>query len=125
MRTSLDGAGQWDAFRLVRGPTVVPDVPPLSAEQCGSVYGLGLISLRSRFGARGPMPEFREGPFRFAVHALGFEQKTPTICSTSASAFASAAPSLLAAASARRMAKRASSNRGGRNVVTFLQVAFD
>ena len=56
----------WDAFRLVRGPTVVPDVPPLSAEQCGSVYGLGLIM--SRFSARGPMPEFREGPFLSLIH---------------------------------------------------------
>ena len=59
----------WDAFRLVRGPTVVPDVPPLSADQCAEVYGLGLIM--SRFGPRGPMPEFREGPFRLALHGYG------------------------------------------------------
>ena len=113
----------WDAFRLVRGPTVVPDVPPLSAEQCGSVYGLGLIM--SRFSARGPMPEFREGPFRLAVHALGVYSAS----AASASASASAAPSLLAAASANA-GKRASENRGSRNVVTFLlspliKLAFD
>ncbi len=113
----------WDAFRLVRGPTVVPDVPPLSAEQCGSVYGLGLIM--SRFSARGPMPEFREGPFRLAVHALGVYSDS----AASASASASAAPSLLAAASANA-GKRASENRGSRNVVTFLlspliKLAFD
>jgi len=113
----------WDAFRLVRGPTVVPDVPPLSAEQCGSVYGLGLIM--SRFSARGPMPEFREGPFRLAVHALGVYSSS----AASASASASAAPSLLAAASANA-GKRASENRGSRNVVTFLlspliKLAFD
>lgn len=24
----------WESFRLVRGPVVVPDVPPLSADQC-------------------------------------------------------------------------------------------
>ena len=77
----------WDAFRLVRGPTVVPDVPPLSAEQCGSVYGLGLIM--SRFSARGPMPEFREGPFRLAVHALGVYSKN---ASSAADASASARP---------------------------------
>jgi hypothetical protein len=115
----------WDAFRLVRGPTVVPDVPPLSAEQCGSVYGLGLIM--SRFSARGPMPEFREGPFRLAVHALGVYSSSATDASASASA--SAAPSLLAAASANA-GKRASENRGSRNVVTFLlspliKLAFD
>ena len=114
----------WDAFRLVRGPTVVPDVPPLSAEQCGSVYGLGLIM--SRFSARGPMPEFREGPFRLAVHALGVYSSATD---ASASASASAAPSLLAAASANA-GKRASENRGSRNVVTFLlspliKLAFD
>ena len=113
----------WDAFRLVRGPTVVPDVPPLSAEQCGSVYGLGLIM--SRFSARGPMPEFREGPFRLAVHALGVYSAS----AADASASASAAPSLLAAASANA-GKRASENRGSRNVVTFLlspliKLAFD
>ena len=116
----------WDAFRLVRGPTVVPDVPPLSAEQCGSVYGLGLIM--SRFSARGPMPEFREGPFRLAVHALGVYSSAAD-ASASASASASAAPSLLAAASANA-GKRASENRGSRNVVTFLlspliKLAFD
>jgi len=115
----------WDAFRLVRGPTVVPDVPPLSAEQCGSVYGLGLIM--SRFSARGPMPEFREGPFRLAVHALGVYSSSAAAASASASA--SAAPSLLAAASANA-GKRASENRGSRNVVTFLlspliKLAFD
>jgi len=115
----------WDAFRLVRGPTVVPDVPPLSAEQCGSVYGLGLIM--SRFSARGPMPEFREGPFRLAVHALGVY--SASAADASASASASAAPSLLAAASANA-GKRASENRGSRNVVTFLlspliKLAFD
>ena len=118
----------WDAFRLVRGPTVVPDVPPLSAEQCGSVYGLGLIM--SRFSARGPMPEFREGPFRLAVHALGvYSKNASSAADASASASASAAPSLLAAASANA-GKRASENRGSRNVVTFLlspliKLAFD
>ena len=116
----------WDAFRLVRGPTVVPGVPPLSAEQCGSVYGLGLIM--SRFSARGPMPEFREGPFRLAVHALGVYSKNAS-SAADASASASAAPSLLAAASANA-GKRASENRGSRNVVTFLlspliKLAFD
>ena len=118
----------WDAFRLVRGPTVVPDVPPLSAEQCGSVYGIGLIM--SRFSARGPMPEFREGPFRLAVHALGvYSKNASSAADASASASASAAPSLLAAASANA-GKRASENRGSRNVVTFLlspliKLAFD
>ena len=118
----------WDAFRLVRGPTVVPDVPPLSAEQCGSVYGLGLIM--SRFSARGPMPEFREGPFRLAVHALGvYSKNASSAADASASASASAVPSMLAAASANA-GKRASENRGSRNVVTFLlspliKLAFD
>ena len=109
----------WSSFRLVRGPAVVPDVPPLSAEQCGSVYGLGLIM--SRFGTAGPMPEFREGPFRLAVHALGVYSEKPDV--------AEAPESLLAAASAN-LGKKASENRGSRNVVTFLlspliKLAFD
>ncbi len=65
----------WSNFRLVRGPTIIPDVPPLSAEQCVSVFGLGLIM--SRFSAQGPMAEFREGPFRLAVHAMGGYSETP------------------------------------------------
>ena len=59
----------WESFRLVRGPVVVPDVPPLSADQCSAVYGLGLIM--SRFGPNGPMPDFRDGPFRLALHSYG------------------------------------------------------
>jgi hypothetical protein len=111
----------WNAFRLVRGPTVVPDVPPLSAEQCGSVYGLGLIM--SRFGARGPMPEFREGPFRLAVHAFGVYSATKTFDEIPETT------TLLDAASTN-LGKRASENRGTRNVVTFLlspliKLAFD
>jgi len=111
----------WNAFRLVRGPTVVPDVPPLSAEQCGSVYGLGLIM--SRFGARGPMPEFREGPFRLAVHAFGVYCETKTFDEIPET------KTLLDAASSN-LGKRASENRGTRNVVTFLlspliKLAFD
>ena len=111
----------WNAFRLVRGPTVVPDVPPLSAEQCGSVYGLGLIM--SRFSSRGPMPEFREGPFRLAVHAFGVYSETRGEMN------ATETKTLLDAASTNA-GKRSSENRGTRNVVTFLlspliKLAFD
>ena len=98
----------WDAFRLVRGPTVVPDVPPLSADQCAEVYGLGLIM--SRFGPRGPMPEFREGPFRLALHGYGVYSGSDDAPS----------PATLASAAADNAGKRASENRGTRNVVTFI-----
>tara|TARA_B110000977_G_scaffold201162_1_gene294474 strand:+ start:7757 stop:8980 length:1224 start_codon:yes stop_codon:yes gene_type:complete len=99
----------WSKFRLVRGPTVVPDVPPLSAEQCASVYGLGFIM--SRFGPQGPMPEFREGPFRLAVHAMG-------VYSSEASEISQ--PVLLSEAAAGNAGKKASENRGTRNIITFL-----
>ena len=33
------------------------------------MYGLGLIM--SRFGPNGPMPDFRDGPFRLALHSYG------------------------------------------------------
>lgn len=98
----------WDSFRLVRGPTVVPDVPPLSADECAKVYGLGLIM--SRFGPRGPMPEFREGPFRLALHGYGVYSELEDAPS----------PATLASAAADNAGKRASENRGTRNVVTFV-----
>ena len=98
----------WDAFRLVRGPTVVPDVPPLSADECAKVYGLGLIM--SRFGPRGPMPDFREGPFRLALHGYGVYSQSEDAPS----------PATLASAAADNAGKRASENRGTRNVVTFV-----
>ena len=99
----------WSNFRLVRGPTIIPDVPPLSAEQCVSVFGLGLIM--SRFSAQGPMAEFREGPFRLAVHAMGVYSETPETA---------VAPVSLVDAAAGNAGKKASENRGSRNLVTFL-----
>ena len=96
-------------------PQVVPDVPPLSADQCKEVYGLGLIM--SRFGPQGPMPEFREGPFRLALHALG-------VYAADAAAAAAAAklapPQTLPAAVADNAGKKSSENRGSRNAMTFV-----
>lgn len=65
----------WESFRLVRGPVVVPDVPPLSAEECKAVFGLGLIM--SRFGPQGPMQDFRSGAFRLAIHGLDVYNASP------------------------------------------------
>eukprot|EP00239_Pterosperma_sp_CCMP1384_P000875 CAMPEP_0197850990 /NCGR_PEP_ID=MMETSP1438-20131217/16947_1 /TAXON_ID=1461541 /ORGANISM="Pterosperma sp., Strain CCMP1384" /LENGTH=441 /DNA_ID=CAMNT_0043464439 /DNA_START=71 /DNA_END=1396 /DNA_ORIENTATION=+ len=65
----------WNKFRLVRGPAVMEGVPPLSADQCKSVYGLGLIM--SRFGAQGPMTNFKSGAFRLAIHGLGCYSTSP------------------------------------------------
>lgn len=59
----------WSEFRLVRGPRPVPDAPPLSADDAAEVFGLGLIV--SRFGAAGPMADFRSGVFRLEVGSYG------------------------------------------------------
>ena len=100
----------WSEFRLVRGPVVVPGVPPLSKDRCDSVYGLGLIM--SRFGPRGPMPDFREGPFRLALRGLGVFSDSPSDASP---------PALdLVAAVAENAGKKSSENRGTRNVVTWI-----
>jgi hypothetical protein len=73
------------------------------------VFGLGLIM--SRFSAQGPMAEFREGPFRLAVHAMGVYSETPETA---------VAPVSLVDAAAGNAGKKASENRGSRNLVTFL-----
>lgn len=61
----------WSAFRLVRGPVMVPDVPPLGdeREKLTTVFGLGLIV--SRFGPQGPMENFRAGNFSLALNGVG------------------------------------------------------
>ena len=101
----------WESFRLVRGPVVVPDTPPLSADQCAEVYGLGLIM--SRFGARGPMPDFREGPFRLALHGFGVYAGGSVV----ADAGGDIASLSLSAAVA---GGKTSENRGTRTALTFL-----
>lgn len=61
----------WSAFRLVRGPVAVPNVPPLGdePEKLKEIYGVGIIM--SRFGAAGPMENFRDGYFRLAINDVG------------------------------------------------------
>ena len=88
------------AAAAVRGPTVVPDVPPLSADQCAEAVRPRLIM--SRFGPRGPMPEFREGPFRLALHGYGVARRDDA-CARHARP-----------AAADNAGKRASENRGTR-----------
>eukprot|EP00740_Mantoniella_antarctica_P023874 CAMPEP_0198680696 /NCGR_PEP_ID=MMETSP1468-20131203/5329_1 /TAXON_ID=1461545 /ORGANISM="Mantoniella sp, Strain CCMP1436" /LENGTH=464 /DNA_ID=CAMNT_0044421339 /DNA_START=49 /DNA_END=1443 /DNA_ORIENTATION=+ len=105
----------WESFRLVRGPVVVPDVPPLSADQCSQVFGLGLIM--SRFGPQGPMPDFREGPFRLALHSLGVFSSDTAAAATAAKL---SPPQTLSAAVAGNAGKKKSENRGTRTVLTFL-----
>lgn len=122
----------WESFRLVRGPVVVPDVPPLSADQCAAVYGLGLIM--SRFGPQGPMPNFREGPFRLAIHSLGVYSDSADAPAAddaasdyfpiddTVSRLKQSPPKTLidAAASEAGKSKKSSENRGTRTVLSFL-----
>ena len=107
----------WESFRLVRGPVAVPDVPPLSADQCKEVYGLGLIM--SRFGPQGPMPEFREGTFRLALHAFGV-YSADTAAASAEKSSPPPPPQTLVAAVADNAGKKSSENRGSRNALTFV-----
>ncbi|KAK3249481.1 hypothetical protein CYMTET_41090 [Cymbomonas tetramitiformis] len=97
----------WESFRLVRGPVVVPDVPPLSAEECTAVFGLGLIM--SRFGPQGPMQDFRSGAFRLAIHSLDVYNTSPAADAT--------APEQL---DSLTTTSAGTANKGTRTLLTFL-----
>lgn len=65
----------WESFKLVRGPRAAPNAPPLMAAACTEVYGLGFVLSRFKEPAPGQPPsameDFREGPFRLALWAMG------------------------------------------------------
>ena len=64
----------FEAFKLVRGPRLVEGAPPLAADDCASVYGVGLTL--SKFAAAkadgtATVENFRDGPFAVDLFAVG------------------------------------------------------
>lgn len=59
-------------FRLVRGPRLVPGVPPLSPGQANETYQISLVVSKFEVSESGaPLPSFREGPFSLRLFELG------------------------------------------------------
>lgn len=59
-------------FRLVRGPRLVPGVPPLRSANASAVFQLSVIVSKFTISETGaPLPGFREGPFRVKLYSVG------------------------------------------------------
>jgi hypothetical protein len=66
-------------FKLVRGPRLVPGVPPLSAANASSVFQLSFILSKFCISADGAaLPNFKEGPFRTKLFGVGAFRSAPT-----------------------------------------------
>ena len=62
----------FETFRLVRGPRLVPGVPPLDASQANETYQISLVISKFEVSESGaPLLGFREGPFRLRLYELG------------------------------------------------------
>ena len=59
-------------FRLVRGPRLVPGVPPLSPEQTNATFQMSLVVSKFTVSESGAaMPEFEEGAFALRLYKVG------------------------------------------------------
>ena len=62
----------WSDFRLVRGPRLVPDAPPLSAESVNATFQISLVVSKFTISDNGAaLPNFLQGKFRMAIFSLG------------------------------------------------------
>jgi hypothetical protein len=62
----------FDAFKLVRGPRLVPGVPPLSAEATNATYQMSIIVSKFLISADGAaIDNFKEGRFRLKLFSVG------------------------------------------------------
>lgn len=62
----------WSDFRLVRGPRLVPDALPLSAEAVNATYQVSLVASKFTISASGAaLPGFEQGRFRLKIYSLG------------------------------------------------------
>jgi len=68
----------FDAFKLVRGPRLVPGVPPFSAVNATSVFQLSIVMTKFTISDDGaPLPGFKEGPFRTKLFGIGTYRDAP------------------------------------------------
>jgi len=62
----------FDAFKLVRGPRLVPGVPPLNAEAANATYQMSIIVSKFLISADGSaIDNFKEGRFRLKIFSVG------------------------------------------------------
>lgn len=68
----------FEDFRLVRGPRLVPDAPPLTSRDCQNVYGIGMTCSKFRAGFNTTLVEnFRDGFFRVDLFEWGGYAEAP------------------------------------------------
>jgi hypothetical protein len=62
----------FDSFRLVRGPRLVPGVPPLSAADTKQTFQISLVVSKFTVSEDGSaLPGFEEGPFALRLFSVG------------------------------------------------------
>ena len=62
----------FEAFKLVRGPRLVPGVPPLNAAAANATYQMSIILSKFLISADGAALEgFKEGRFRLKLFSVG------------------------------------------------------
>ena len=87
----------WSDFQLVRGPRLVPDMPPLSVADVNATYQVSVVATKFMLSATGETLEnFLPGRFRLRIFSLGAGGATAAVASRSADA--TAATAVIAAA---------------------------
>ena len=62
----------FDGFRLVRGPRLVPGVPPLTPQQTNETYQVSIVVSKFTVSEDGSaLPAFEEGPFALKLFSVG------------------------------------------------------
>lgn len=66
----------FSSFRLVRGPRMIPDAPPLNTT--GGIYQIGMTMSKFEFGdTTTELKNFREGFFDLQIREIGFYKDVP------------------------------------------------
>jgi len=75
----------FDGFRLVRGPRLVPGVPPLTPQQTNETYQVSIVVSKFTVSEDGSaLPAFEEGPFALKLFSVGTFGGAATAAATSA-----------------------------------------
>ena len=84
----------FDEFRLVRGPRLVPGVPPLSPRQANETYQISLVVSKFEVSETGaPLAAFKEGPFALRLFEVGtYQYVAGAAAATAADAMIAPAP---------------------------------
>lgn len=71
----------FNSFRLVRGPRLVPGVPPLTASMTNETYQISLVISKFEVSDSGAaLSTFREGPFSMRLFEVGaYSETQPTL----------------------------------------------